>query len=65
MKKIFNVNGTYYKQEQYMVNLDKRLAQIKELADSEKYFGRHFAAARESQIFPAMIYKRPGSKASK
>lgn len=51
MKKIFNVNGTCYKQEHYMVNLDKRLAQIKELAGSEKYFGRHFAAARESQIF--------------
>ncbi len=38
MDRVFNVNGTCYRQEHYMVNLDSRLKQIKELIDHEKYF---------------------------
>lgn len=38
MAKIFNVNGTCYQEEHYMVNLDSRLIQIKEMVDSGKYF---------------------------
>lgn len=38
MKKTFNVNGICFEQEHYMVNLESRLIQIKELVDGGKYF---------------------------
>lgn len=38
MKKCFNITGLCYPDENYMVNLDSRLKQIKELVDDQKYF---------------------------
>lgn len=38
MKKTFNVNGTCYPDENYMVNLDSRLKQIKDMISQGKYF---------------------------
>ena len=38
MQKCFNINGLCYPDENYMVNLDNRLKEIKELVDSRKYF---------------------------
>lgn len=38
MKKSFNVNGICYPDENYMVNLDARLKEIKQLVDGGKYF---------------------------
>jgi len=36
--KEFNITGTCYPEKHYMVNLDSRLAQIKQLVDEGKYF---------------------------
>lgn len=38
MSKTFNVNGICYPNEHYMVNIDSKLAQIKQLVDEKKYF---------------------------
>lgn len=38
LKKYFNVNGLCYPDENYMVNLDERMKQIKRLVDNQKYF---------------------------
>lgn len=38
MKKSFNVNGICYPDENYMVNLDGRMKEIKRLVDNQKYF---------------------------
>lgn len=38
MSKVFNVNGTCYPDEHYMVNIESKLAEIKELVDEKKYF---------------------------
>ena len=38
MKKTFNVNGTCYPDDNYMVNLDSRLKQIKDMINQGKYF---------------------------
>jgi len=38
MAKEFNITGTCYPEEHYMVNLDSRLAQIKQMVDAGKYF---------------------------
>ena len=38
MAKTFNVTADCKPGEHYMVNLDRRLKDIKELVDSEKYF---------------------------
>lgn len=38
MPKYFNVTADCRPEEHYMVNLDKRLAQIKELVDRGAYF---------------------------
>lgn len=38
LQKCFNINGLCYPDENYMVNLDNRLKEIKELVDSRKYF---------------------------
>ncbi len=38
MAKTFNVNGTCYAEEHYMVDLESRMAQMKALVDSGKYF---------------------------
>ena len=38
MKKIFNVDGICFPDENYMVNLDGRLKEIKELVEQGKYF---------------------------
>ena len=38
MPKEFNITGTCYPEEHYMVNLDSRLAQIKQMVDAGKYF---------------------------
>ena len=36
--KEFNITGTCYPESHYMVNLDSRLAQIKQMVDAGKYF---------------------------
>ena len=36
--KEFNITGTCYPECHYMVNLDSRLAQIKQMVDAGKYF---------------------------
>lgn len=38
LKKSFNVNGICYPDENYMVNLDGRMKEIKRLVDNQKYF---------------------------
>lgn len=38
MKRSFNITGACNPQEHYMVNLDSRLAEIKKMVDSGKYF---------------------------
>ena len=38
LKKIFNVDGICFPDENYMVNLDGRLKEIKELVEQGKYF---------------------------
>ena len=38
MSKTFNVNGICYPDEHYMVNIDSKLAAIKQLVDAKKYF---------------------------
>lgn len=38
MSKAFNVNGICYPNEHYMVNIDSKLAEIKQLVDEKKYF---------------------------
>ena len=38
MHKYFNVNGICYPEEHYMVNIEMRLAEIKELVDEKQYF---------------------------
>ena len=38
MSKTFNVNGICYPDEHYMVNIDSKLAAIKQLVDEKKYF---------------------------
>ena len=38
MAKEFNITGTCYPEKHYMVNLDNRLVQIKQLVDDGKYF---------------------------
>ena len=38
MSKTFNVNGICYPNEHYMVNIDSKLAQIKQLVDEKKIF---------------------------
>ncbi len=38
MRKRFNVNGICYPDEHYMVNLDGRVREIKQLVDEKKYF---------------------------
>ena len=38
MAKEFNITGTCYPESHYMVNLDDRLVQIKQLVDDGKYF---------------------------
>jgi hypothetical protein len=38
MTKRFNINGICYKEKHYMVNLDSRLAQIKDMVDYGDYF---------------------------
>ena len=36
--KYFNTNGICYPEEHYMINIEKRLAEIRELVDQRKYF---------------------------
>lgn len=38
MSRKFNVNGVCYPDEHYMVNIDSKLAEIKELVDEKQYF---------------------------
>lgn len=38
MQKSFNINGLCYPDENYMVNLEERLKEIKTLVDGQKYF---------------------------
>lgn len=38
MSRTFNVNGICYPDEHYMVNIDSKLAEIKQLVDEKKYF---------------------------
>lgn len=38
MRKVFNTTGTCYPDEHYMVNLETRLAAVKNLIDNHKYF---------------------------
>ena len=38
MNRRFNVNGVCYPDEHYMVNIDSKLAEIKELVDEKQYF---------------------------
>ena len=38
MRRRFNVNGLCYPEERYMVNLDSRMRQIRQLVDDRKYF---------------------------
>lgn len=38
MNRTFNVNGICYPNEHYMVNIDSKLAEIKQLVDEKKYF---------------------------
>ena len=38
MSRRFNVNGVCYPDEHYMVNIDSKLAEIKELVDEKQYF---------------------------
>ena len=38
MSKTFNVNGICYPNEHYMVNIDSKLEEIKQLVDEKKYF---------------------------
>ena len=38
MAKTFNISGTCYPEEHYMVDLESRLVQIKALVDNGKYF---------------------------
>lgn len=48
MKKVFNVTADCKPDLHYMVNLDERLAEIKQLVDCEAYF----TINRARQIFP-------------
>ena len=38
LSKTFNVIGTCYPEENYMVNMESRLNEIKKLVDEKKYF---------------------------
>src|SRR5574344_408143 len=38
MRKFFNVTGACFPEDHYMVNLDKRLSEIKEMVDRGDYF---------------------------
>lgn len=38
MKKYFNVDGVCFPDEHYMVNIDERVKEIRELVDAKKYF---------------------------
>ena len=38
LRKSFNINGLCYPDENYMVNLDERLKEMKKLVDEQKYF---------------------------
>ncbi len=38
MERSFNITGACNPQEHYMVNLDSRLAEIREMVDAGKYF---------------------------
>ena len=49
MAKEFNITGTCYPESHYMVNLDSRLAQIKQLVDEESIFLSIRAGSTERQ----------------
>lgn len=55
MVRTFNVTGTCYPDEHYMVDLESRLIQIKALVDSGKYFvinkGRQYGKTKNYLIF--------------
>ncbi len=38
MNKTFNINGTCYPEENYMVDMESRLKEIEKLVDNKKYF---------------------------
>ena len=38
LMKYFNTTGICYPEEHYMINMEKRLAEIRELVDQRKYF---------------------------
>lgn len=55
MNKTFNVNGICYPNEHYMVNLDSKLAEIKQLVDDKKYFVINRYCSKENPIHTIQI----------
>ena len=59
--KEFNITGTCYPESHYMVNLDSRLAQIKQMVDAGKYFsinkGRQYGKTTTLRALRAYLNK--------
>ena len=51
MSRKFNVNGVCYPDEHYMVNIDSKLAEIKELVDEKQYFVINRARQYQTAFF--------------
>ena len=61
MKRYFNIEGSCHPEEHYMVNLDKRLEQIKNLVDKGKYFSinraRQYGKTTTLEALAEYLYK--------